>query len=68
MAKSYIATVASLWIVFSITLVNAAPTLPTDGIPQGFLENHSEYLLGPVTVDVQGNRKIFKFGNAEKRK
>lgn len=68
MAKIGIATIASLWIVFSIGVINAAPTMPTDSIPQEFLENHSDYLLSPVTVDVQENRKIFKFGNAEKRK
>lgn len=68
MAKTAIATVASLCIVLSIGLINAAPTMPTEGIPKEFLENHSNYLLSPVTVDVHENRKVFKFGNAEKRK
>lgn len=55
-----IVALVALCAVFGVGFINAFVT--TD-IPQGFLDSHEAYLLNPVKVEAQGNRKVFKFGN-----
>lgn len=65
MANTNIFIVAALCAVFGIGLIDA---YVTGEVPQSFTKNDPIYLLQPVNVEVQGNSKVFKFGNEAKRK
>lgn len=60
-----IITLVALCAVFGVGLINA---FVANDVPRGFLDNNKAYLLSPVKVEVQGNRKVFKFGNEQARK
>lgn len=54
----------ALCAILGVGLVN---THVSGDIPLGFWKNDESFLLNPVKVEEDGNRKVLKFGNEEER-
>lgn len=64
MVKTNIVALVALCTIFGGGLINAQVS---GDIPLGFWKNDQSFVLSPVKVEADGNRKVFKFGNEEER-
>lgn len=61
MTKSNIFALVTLFAIFGIAVTNAFHKYG----PEFMDDDHPKFLFKPASVDVQGKRYIFKFGNIE---
>lgn len=61
MVNANIFAVVALYAILGITLTNAFHMYG----PEFMNDDHPKYRLQPASVDVQGKRYVFKFGNIE---